>query len=291
MSALCWNYHGMGKAATVRELRNFVRQFPPTMLCIVETQIKGYRVEVLVSTLGYDNAYAVDSQGRSGGMGLFWNNSTEVEILGYSVYHLDVLVLKNDQDKWRMTCVYGEAFRDAMDIYMLLDLGYKGNFWMFEKKVAGGSFRWCRRERAFANADWMERFSLDSVIHLMGATPDHSPILLELNPVEERTQKYFKYQLIREQHEGLRQFLTQGWTAEVPCTSVEELKQKISKLARGLGRWSRNTFGSVRKEVKQLNQVLDELRCDPLRSGPSHAELKVNERLVEMYHGEEIMWR
>lgn len=27
------------------------------------------------------------------------------------------------------------------------------------------------------------------------------------------------------------------------------------------------------------------------RTGPSHVELKINERLVELYHHEEILWR
>ena len=36
---------------------------------------------------------------------------------------------------------------------------------------------------------------------------------------------------------------------------------------------------------------MDELKGDPLRAAPSHVELKINERLVELYHREEIMWR
>ena len=33
-----------------------------------------------------------------------------------------------------------QAFRDVLDVCMLLDLGYKGNFWTFEKKVTGGTY-------------------------------------------------------------------------------------------------------------------------------------------------------
>jgi len=109
MSTMCWNCRGAGKAAAVRELRDFARQFAPTLLCIVETQIDGNRVEALSGRLGYDNAYVVSSQGRSGGIGLFWNNSIKVEILGYSVYHLDAMLEEHNRDKWRLTCEYGEA--------------------------------------------------------------------------------------------------------------------------------------------------------------------------------------
>ena len=47
----------------------------------------------------------------------------------------------------------------------------------------------------------------------------------------------------------------------------------------------------MRKEIKDLKKRLDELRGDPLRVAPTHVELKTNERLVELYHREEIMWR
>ena len=89
MSVFCWNCRGAGKAATVRELREFAKKFAPTLLCIVETQLEGSRVEVLAGTLGYDKSYAVSSRGRNGGIGLFWNNEINIEILGYSDYHLD----------------------------------------------------------------------------------------------------------------------------------------------------------------------------------------------------------
>lgn len=66
-------------------------------------------MEGLKSTLGFDNAFAVSSSGRSGGLGIFWNNNTRVEILPYSQYHIDTIVTESGVDPWRLTCVYGEA--------------------------------------------------------------------------------------------------------------------------------------------------------------------------------------
>ena len=88
MNIFCWNCRGSGKSAIIRELRDFARQFAPTLLCIVETQLESGRVEALAGTLGFDSAYAISSRGRSGGIGLFWNNLINVEILGYSDYKL-----------------------------------------------------------------------------------------------------------------------------------------------------------------------------------------------------------
>ena len=36
---------------------------------------------------------------------------------------------------------------------------------------------------------------------------------------------------------------------------------------------------------------MEKLRSDPSRIAPSHVELKINEKLVEIYHREELLWR
>lgn len=67
----CWNCRGIGNAATIRELRYLVNKFAPSILCVVETQVAKDRVLCLTRTLGFHDCYAVDSDGRSGGLGIF----------------------------------------------------------------------------------------------------------------------------------------------------------------------------------------------------------------------------
>lgn len=65
MSIICWNCRGIGNGATVRELRNLTRQFAPSVLCVLETQVVDIRVERLQYKLGFDHCYAVSSDARS----------------------------------------------------------------------------------------------------------------------------------------------------------------------------------------------------------------------------------
>ena len=71
MSCITWNCRGLGNAATVKELREIAKKFAPTVPCVVENQVHKARVKGLKGTLGYDNAFAVSSSGRSGGLGLY----------------------------------------------------------------------------------------------------------------------------------------------------------------------------------------------------------------------------
>ena len=43
-----------------------------------------------------------------------------------------------------------QAFREAVDVCMIMDLGHQGRFWTFEKGVAGRSYTRVRLDRALA---------------------------------------------------------------------------------------------------------------------------------------------
>jgi exonuclease III len=115
MSLFSVNCRRVGNALTVRELKDFVVKFYPSILCIQETQISRTRVEALASTFGFDNAFAVDTDGRSGGLGIYWNNDISIDVLGYSQYHIDVSVSRIGEIPCRHTSVYGEAQTSERD--------------------------------------------------------------------------------------------------------------------------------------------------------------------------------
>jgi hypothetical protein len=51
-----------------------------------------------------------------------------------------------------------QGFRDAVDVCNLIDLGYKGHFWTWEKKVTGGSYTRVILDRALGFAEWSAQF-------------------------------------------------------------------------------------------------------------------------------------
>ena len=78
---------------TVKQLRELASCFAPSVLCVQETQVHKTRVENLKNTLGFDHAFAVSSIGRSGGLGIIWNNNMRVKLLSYLQYHIDVILI------------------------------------------------------------------------------------------------------------------------------------------------------------------------------------------------------
>lgn len=51
----------------------------------------------------------MSSSGRSGGLGLSWNDEIKLEVKGYLKYHIDYVISGIGDFPWRFTCVYGDA--------------------------------------------------------------------------------------------------------------------------------------------------------------------------------------
>lgn len=111
MNCLCWNCRGAGDVATVKEVKDLISQHRPMVLCLGETQLHKTRLEKLARAFGFDNCYAVLSEGHSGGLAMYWNNPLVLDLQSFSKNHIDMKVVDGDEDPWRLTCIYGEGNR------------------------------------------------------------------------------------------------------------------------------------------------------------------------------------
>ena len=71
-----------------------------------------------------------------------------------------------------------QLFRDAIDEFGFLDMGYKGNPFMWKKFYQSGKTILERLDRSLANNEWLVRFGGSSMHHLTCRISDHSPILI-----------------------------------------------------------------------------------------------------------------
>lgn len=150
-------------------------------------------------------------------------------------------------------------------------------------------------DRALASADWRERFPLASVSHLTAAASDHEPILLRWKRHDDRARgrrkNNFRYELMWESHSEFLPTMQHIWKNGDKASTLGEFEKKLAAVAGQLGVWGLQSFGHVRQELKKLNVELDKLRSDSHRTGPTHEEIKITERILELHHREEIMWR
>ncbi|XP_073358082.1 uncharacterized protein [Aegilops tauschii subsp. strangulata] len=187
------------------------------------------------------------------------------------------------------------GFQEAVDVCGLLDLGYKGLDWTFEKRVTGGQYCRVRLDRALATSSWSSLFPFASVEHLTAAKSDHSPILL-LNDLEVGNRrmninKPFRYECAWETDSRFAATVEAAWNEDGPAGSVSKLANKLHSVSSAMTRWGRHTFGSVRMELRSLRRQLALLREESTRMGPSQEEKAIEDRMIELAYREEIMAR
>ena len=77
-----------------------------------------------------------------------------------------------------------QLFRDALDAYEFIDMGYSGCQFTWKKIFRDGNSIWERLDRSLANSEWLARFGGSKVVHLNCSTSDHSPLLIIPKPVD-----------------------------------------------------------------------------------------------------------
>ncbi|KAL9661048.1 hypothetical protein QQ045_025867 [Rhodiola kirilowii] len=89
MKILAWNCRGLGYSSAVRALKEVISSSCPLIVGIIETKCGNRRSEAVRIQLGFDCCFVVPARGHSGGLALFWNNTTDVDVVSYSGSHID----------------------------------------------------------------------------------------------------------------------------------------------------------------------------------------------------------
>ena len=84
-----------------------VNQEQPILVFLIETKLNKEKVEKDRDQCNFKFSWVVPSEGRSGGLALFWKDGIEVEILEADQSHIDNLVKGGvSTDWWHLTNFY-----------------------------------------------------------------------------------------------------------------------------------------------------------------------------------------
>ena len=117
------------------------------------------------------------------------------------------------------------------------------------------------------------------------------PLAVASRLVQTQEGKKEAVEVMWETHEEFASSMAHMWQQQEKATTLHGLHDKLVTGAKGLTGWGRTIFGHISLELKKLNEELAKLQAEPSRLGPSHAEIKITDRIVELNHHEEIMWQ
>lgn len=92
MVVLSWNYRGLGNLRAVLTLKDPIRNNKPDVVFFIETLVHSNKIEELRVKLGFDFCFAVDRQGRGGGLAVLWRQQSTCSIQTYSSNFINMVV-------------------------------------------------------------------------------------------------------------------------------------------------------------------------------------------------------
>ncbi|KAK9733300.1 hypothetical protein RND81_04G058500 [Saponaria officinalis] len=230
MKIQSWNCQGLGNPLTVNTLYERTWRERPNIVFVMETMMRSKNLEKIRNKCGYTNGLCVGSQGRSGGLGLWWKD-INASLVTYDHNHIAVDVCgENEQALWRGVGIYGwperanrhktwnmiralchniniliilfgdfneilsneeqeggawrnqrqiAAFPETLDDCALIDLGFNGNMFTWQRGREVGRVIRERLDRAVATATWTDIFPNVVVNHFPIYSSNHAMILIK----------------------------------------------------------------------------------------------------------------
>ena len=107
MKILGWNCRGMLSTTAVRELLDLQERVRADLIFLSESHLNNCKADELRRVLSFDSMFVVESDGRAGGLVLFYHKVNKVELNYISANFIDILFMNEDIVQWCFTGFYG----------------------------------------------------------------------------------------------------------------------------------------------------------------------------------------
>jgi hypothetical protein len=109
--------------------------------------------------------------------------------------------------------------------------------------------------------------------------------------VDKRERRGFSYEEMWSKHEDYGEMIKRVWGVS-PSNGLDIFGfwRQLHQMLASMQRWSFETFGLVRKELKDLRSKLDDARTNALISGSSQEVDEIEGGIHDLYEREEIMF-
>ena len=92
INAISWNCRGLGNPLTVEALQKVVLEKDPTLVFLMETKMDTMEMDGIKRKVERKQGLVVPSIKRASGLALLWKTSMQVDVLTYSLQHINAIV-------------------------------------------------------------------------------------------------------------------------------------------------------------------------------------------------------
>lgn len=135
------------------------------------------------------------------------------------------------------------------------------------------------------------------LVHVINTSSDHYAILIELagqptQRAQRPVQQGFKYEAMWLRAADYKEHLERSWSeGRSGDLSLQATWDNLHRVAGALKSWSRDTFGSIQRQINRLERRLKSIRSAPVTDTSLAEERSIENQLCELFEREEIMAR
>lgn len=112
MKIILWNCRGAGSQGFFRHLKEVVRNYQPTILCLVETRTNSNKACRVLRSFHFTNMAVVENRGFRGGIWCFWDaNQIAIQVINYNTQYLNLAIVQDRKVIWILSMVYASPER------------------------------------------------------------------------------------------------------------------------------------------------------------------------------------
>ncbi|KAA3479296.1 reverse transcriptase [Gossypium australe] len=142
-----------------------------------------------------------------------------------------------------------DAFRDILEECQLMDIGYSGTWFTWERGNLPETSIRERLDRGVANEKWITLFPMGRVQHLSFSMSDHCPLLISKDyPKSYSAQQKFHFESWWTLEDSTGKVIKEAWEG-----NLESLLQKLENLQRSLKTWALSIKNKREDRKKRAN--------------------------------------
>jgi hypothetical protein len=165
-------------------------------------------------------------------------------------------------------------------------MGFKGYAYTWDNRREGSENIQVRLDRGTATATFLFPHSL--VEHVATEESGHTALVIKVADASHTDKlvgdRGFMFEEMWTKHEDYERMITEAWEiGQGPVSDINGLWRRLQEMSKNMKKWSFETFGSVKAELKKLRAKLDDARAEALVSGSSLEVKDIESKLHDLY--------
>ncbi|XP_073359858.1 uncharacterized protein [Aegilops tauschii subsp. strangulata] len=192
-----------------------------------------------------------------------------------------------------------DEFRDCLADCGLADIGFSGYPFTWDNKREGGENIQVRLDRATCSTSFMQLFPETKVQHILTKESDHQALLVRVASAlavnTSRRLRPFMYEAAWTRHADYEAMVTSAWEKAHATNErqqgMDAACKQLALMVKAMQTWSREVFGSIKKQISHLKWQLKDAKERAIRTGYRQEIKDLEDQLRDLYEREEIYYK